>query len=185
MSRLFTAVTPPESVRQQLAGLCGGVPGARWQDPERMHITLRFIGEVDATAFVEIRDALSDVEAPSFSLMLEGVGCFPLRGPARVLWVGVTLDPALARLRRRTDSALAHVGYGPESRNFSPHVTIARFAARAPARRLREFLAWHGGFRAGPFPVCSFALMSSSLGEDGPHYTTEARYPLLDAGERL
>lgn len=181
MIRLFVALRPPDAARRRLEELRGGVPGARWQTAEQMHLTLRFIGAVDGAAFGEIRDALARIEAQAFSLAFRGVGRFPPRGPARALWVGVAADPALTRLRARIEAALAGLGFAPEGRNFLPHVTLARFGAQVPTRRLQGFLAYHGPFAAGPYPVRSFALFSSRLGAQGARYTVEARYPLAPA----
>ena len=178
MIRLFVALALPQDVRCRLEGLRGGVPGARWQGAEQMHLTLRFIGEVDGTAFTEIRDALAGVEAAEFSLALQGVGCFPPRGRARVLWAGVAQNPALTHLRERTEAAVTGLGFASDGRNFAPHVTLARLSSPVPPRRLQDFLSYHVLFRSGPFPVRSFELFSSHIGAGGAHYEVEARYPL-------
>jgi len=183
MIRLFVALALPEDVRRRLEMLRGGIPGARWQSAAQMHLTLRFIGEVDGAAFREIGDALADVEAEAFSLSLEGVGRFPPRGRVRILWAGVAQNPALLRLRERTEAVITDLGFEPEGRNYAPHVTLARFASRAPQHRLQEFVSYHGVFSSGPFPVRSFELFSSRLGAAGAHYEVEASYPLLPAPE--
>ena len=181
MTRLFVALSLPEAVRRRLEGLRGGLPGARWQSAEQMHLTLRFIGEVDGAAFAEIGDALAHVEAEAFSLTLEGVGHFPSRGRVRILWAGVAPNPALTHLRARTEAAVTGLGFAPEGRNYSPHVTLARFASRVPAHRLQEFVSYHGLYTSGPFAVRSFELFSSHAGAGGAHYAVEARYPLAPA----
>ena len=181
MIRLFVALALPEHVRLRLERLRGGLPGARWQSAEQMHLTLRFVGEVDGGAFREIRDALAHVEAEAFSLTLEGVGHFPPRGRIRILWAGVAPNPALNRLRERTEAAVTGLGFEPDGRNYAPHVTLARFASRVPAHRLQEFLSYHGPYSSGPFPVRSFELFSSHLGAGGATYEVEASYPLAPA----
>ena len=178
MIRLFVALALPEDVRRRLEMLRGGIPGARWQSAEQMHLTLRFIGEVDGTAFDEIGDALADIEAEAFSLTLEGVGRFPPRGRARILWAGAARNPALLRLRERTEAVITGLGHDPDGRNYAPHVTLARFASRAAQHRLQEFMSYYGPFSSGPFPVRSFELFSSHLGAGGAHYAVEASYPL-------
>lgn len=188
MIRLFVGLDLPESIRLRLAALAGGIPGARWQTPEQMHLTLRFIGEVDGGVFHEICDALGRVDADSFSLALQGVGHFPPRGPARVLWAGVSPSDPLASLQERIEAAIVAQGFEPEGRNFAPHVTLARFKSRTPVRRLHEFLSHHGLFATEPFPIRSFELFSSHLGSTGAHYVVEASYPLagaegMDGGE--
>ena len=181
MTRLFVALALPEDLRRRLEMLRGGLPGARWQSAEQMHLTLRFIGEVDGAAFAEIVDALTDIEAEAFSLTLEGVGHFPPRGRARILWAGVAPNPALMRLRERTEAAITGLGFEPDGRNYAPHVTLARFASRVPTHRLQAFVSYHGPFSSGPFAVGSFELFSSHLGAGGAHYEIEASYPLADA----
>ena len=181
MIRLFVALALPEDVRRRMEGLQGGLPGARWQSAEQMHLTLRFIGEVDGAAFREIVDALADIEAEAFSLTLEGVGHFPPRGRVRILWAGVAPNPALMRLRERAEAVITGLGFEPDGRNYAPHVTLARFASRVPAHRLQEFVSYHGPFSSGPFDVGSFELYSSHLGAGGAHYAVEASYPLLAA----
>ena len=181
MIRLFVALSLPEDVRRRLELLRGGLAGARWQSAEQMHLTLRFIGEVDGGAFAEIGDALAHVDAEAFSLTLEGVGHFPPRGKVRILWAGVALNPALMHLRERTEAAITGLGFEPDGRNYAPHVTLARFASRVPAHRLQEFVSYHGLFSSGPFAVRSFELFSSQLGAGGAHYAVEASYPLAPA----
>ena len=181
MTRLFVALSLPQDVRRRLEMLRGGLPGARWQSAEQMHLTLRFIGEVDGAALAEIVDALAVIEADAFSLTLEGVGHFPPRGRVRILWAGVAPNPALMRLRERTEAVITGLGFEPDGRNYAPHVTLARFASRVPAHRLQEFVSYHGPFSSGSFDVRSFELFSSHLGAGGAHYAVEASYPLLAA----
>ena len=183
MIRLFVALALPEDVRRRMEGLRGGLPGARWQSAEQMHLTLRFIGEVDGVDFREIVDALAHIEAEAFSLTLEGVGHFPPRGRVRILWAGVAPNTALMRLRERTEAAITSLGFEPDGRNYAPHVTLARFASRVLAHRLQEFVSYHGMFSSGPIAVRSFELFSSRLGAGGAHYEVEASYPLVDEEE--
>ena len=124
MIRLFVALSLPEEVRLRLEGLRGGLPGARWQSAEQMHLTLRFIGEVDGGAFAEIRDALAQIRAEVFTLALEGVGHFPPRGRVRILWAGVVPNPALTHLHERTEAAVT----GPRLRARRPQLRAPRHA---------------------------------------------------------
>ena len=181
MIRLFVALSLPAEVRQRLEGLRGGIPGARWQSAAQMHLTLRFVGEVDGAAFGEIGHALADIRAEAFTLTLDGVGRFPPRGRARIVWAGVVPNPALTRLRERTEAAIAGLGFPPDGRNFAPHVTLARLSSPVPAHRLQDFMSYHGPYTSGPFPVRSFELFSSHLGAGGAHYAVEASYPLAPA----
>ena len=94
MIRLFVAVELPQQVRDRLADLHYGLPGARWLDADALHLTLRFIGEVDQAQAIDIDAALLRVAAPAFAIDLVGAGHFASRGRARVLWVGVAMHRA-------------------------------------------------------------------------------------------
>ena len=175
MIRLFVAIELPEDVRQRIERMCADVPGARWAEPEQMHLTLRFIGEVDGDVFREIRESLGTVRAEPFEMELRGVGHFPPRGEPRILWVGVQRSEELVRLRNRVESTLVRIGLEPEGRKFSPHITIARLKG-TPPRAVGSFLAQHGLFQAGPIAVDGFQLHSSTLGAKRAVYRCEASY---------
>jgi 2'-5' RNA ligase len=177
MVRLFTAVPLPEMVRQQLLLATGGVPGARWNEPHNMHITLRFIGEVDHGLAEDCALALESIAASPFRLTISGVGQFGAGKNARVLWAGVEKSPALDHLRDKVESVLVRTGLEPEPRKFSPHVTLARLKD-APKERLAGYLQTHAALQVGPFPVDRFILYSSWPGKEAPAYREEAVYAL-------
>lgn len=177
MIRLFVALELPESVRDRLALLSGGVPGARWTERENFHLTLRFIGEVENGLLGEIDGALSEVSAPAFDIVLDGIGRFGTGSRSRVLWTGVERNEALAHLNQKVESALVRIGLPPEERRYSPHVTLARLKD-APADRVGRFIADHGLFRAGPIPIRHFTLFESRPGRTGPAYHPLGEYPL-------
>jgi len=177
MPRLFVAIDPSAPVRDALARLSHGVPGAKWVAPEQFHLTLRFIGEVDGGMLDEIAEALGDVEAPAFTLALDGVGHFPPRGAPRVLWAGVNDGAMLGRLHERIEARLRQLGVAPDRRGFAPHVTLARLK-QAPLARVRDYLALNGEFATEDFPVTEFQLYSSHLGAAGAVHRVEASYPL-------
>ena len=175
--RLFVGVPLPAEVRKSLANLCSGVPGARWVDTGTIHITLRFIGEVDAIQAEDIDAALSDVRQPAFELALGGVGCFASGRKVRAVWAGVVKSDGLAHLRDKVESAIVRAGFEPERRKFRPHVTLARFRNTTSAR-VAPYLETHNAFAAGPFPVDRFDLLRSHLSHAGARYQTIADYPL-------
>jgi RNA 2',3'-cyclic 3'-phosphodiesterase len=179
MYRLFVAIELPEWVKAELAGLSFGLPGAHWVPDDQLHLTLRFIGEVDRVQFEEIGQALTEVQIDPFDLALEGVGTFPPRGKPTVLWVGLEKSEPLLQLRRRVESALVQVGLPPEGRKFSPHITLARLKD-VPLNRLGEFLMGHALFKLAPFEIKEFHLFSSQLTQKGAIHTLEATYSLLD-----
>lgn len=175
--RLFVGIELPPALCAELAALQGGLRGARWVAPENLHLTLRFIGEVDRRQANEIADELGALRAPRFDLRLADAGTFGSGRRPRALWVGVAPAPALADLKKRVDAACARAGLGPDDRRFAPHVTIARLGGRiadAAAQRAGEIAAVaHGGFA-----VEEVVLFESLAGADGPHYERVARYPL-------
>lgn len=181
MIRLFVALDFPPEVRERLAGLQGGVPGARWSEPGTLHLTLRFIGEVPEDQAHDIDAALAEVEASAFPLTLDGVGSFGHGRGARVLWAGVERNEALTRLAAKVESALVRAGLPAEERKFTPHVTLARLRD-ANAERVARFLSERGFFRAGPFPVDHVTLYRSHLGKGGSVYEPLASYPLASTG---
>lgn len=177
MLRLFVALDFPADVRDRLAGLGGGVPGARWTDAGNLHLTLRFIGEVPGDTAADIDAALAEVEAPAFPLVLDGVGVFGTGRNARILWAGVERSDALSHVQAKVESALVRCGLPAEERRFSPHVTLARLKD-APKDRIGRFLEDRGLFRAGPFPIDHFTLYRSHLGKGAAVYEALREYPL-------
>jgi len=177
MLRLFVALALPHPVRLRLSLLGGGVPGARWIPAENLHLTLRFIGEVDLGRSEDIDAALQSIEAPEFPLILEGVDYFGPARAARSIHVGVRRNPALEHLYQKIESALVRSGCEPERRKFSPHVTLARLR-NAPGNRIAGFVAEHNLVREGPIPIASFTLFSSFLSHNEPIYRVERVYSL-------
>jgi 2'-5' RNA ligase len=176
MIRLFTAIELPEAVRMRLTLLQGGVPGARWSRLENLHLTLRFIGEVDEATANDIDDMLSGLSASAFALTLKGAGEFGGRDP-HALWIGVVPNEALMRLAAKIESALQRIGLEAETRKYTPHVTLARLRD-APLAKVREFVAAHNLFDSGPLQVTGFALYSSHQSSNGSLYRVERRYEL-------
>jgi 2'-5' RNA ligase len=177
MIRLFVAVDFPEPVRASLAGLCAGVPGARWVDPANFHLTLRFIGEVESPVAQDIDAALARVHMPRFELWLRDVGCFGRGRGVRALWAGVAESDGLRRLQSKVENAVSAAGIARETRRFTPHVTLARLRG-VSTTRLQRFVAEHADFMAGPVPVDGFTLYSSFLSSSGAIHTPEAFYAL-------
>ncbi|PWC44835.1 RNA 2',3'-cyclic phosphodiesterase [Azospirillum sp. TSO22-1] len=177
MIRLFVALDFPADVRARLAGLAGGVPGARWTESDNLHLTLRFIGEVPDDTAHDIDAALAEIAAPGFDLVLDGVGMYGSGRNARVLWAGVERSEALSHLQSKVESALVRCGLAPEERKFSPHVTLARLKD-APKDRLGRFLEDRGLFRAGPMRIGHFTLYRSHLGKGGAVYEALREYGL-------
>jgi RNA 2',3'-cyclic 3'-phosphodiesterase len=173
---LFVAISLPDTVAHSLSVLQAGVPGARWQTREQMHLTLRFIGEVDGRDATAVDDALSIVDAPRFAVALKGVGEFGGRTP-HALWAGVRDKEPVAFLQRKIETALQRAGLPPEPRKYLPHVTLARLKG-TPKGRVMDFLTDHALYGSEPFDVASFILYSSLLTPNGSLYRAEKAYRL-------
>ena len=176
MHRLFVALRPARTQREALLGMMGGVTGVRWQDDSQLHVTLRFIGEVDRRVGEDIAVALAGVRHPRFALGLAGVGTFDRRGRIDAVWAGITPHEEIAALHRKIDQALIRAGLAPEGRAYLPHVTIARLGGGAGP--VGGFVAAHPGFAAPAEMVTMFHLYESRLGRDGAAYEIVESYPL-------
>jgi 2'-5' RNA ligase len=177
MHRLFVAISLPQQVRARLLAAMGGVAGARWQDEDQLHLTLRFIGEVDRHRAEDVHAALGGVHFAPFTLALAGVGAFERRGEPTILWAAVAPQEPVKALHKKVDQALGRIGLDPESRAYSPHVTLARLPRGAGP--VGHFLHAAGRLASPPFPVEDFCLFESRLTPDGPVYAIVERYPLL------
>lgn len=177
MIRLFVGLAVPEPQRTRLAGLCGGVPGARWVRPENFHVTLRFIGDIDEGLAEDVDTALSRIAAPSFTLEVSGIGQFGKDFKTRALWAGIAPNAALNQLQARVEAAVTGAGLPAETRKFKPHITLGRLK-NPPPDRVGDFIAGHAGLRAGTFAVDRFTLFSSFLSAAGAIYTPEVDYDL-------
>jgi RNA 2',3'-cyclic 3'-phosphodiesterase len=174
--RLFVALAIPRGVAESLMLIQGGVPGARWQSREQLHLTLLFIGEVNGEDVDAIDDALAGIEAPDFTVQLHGVGQFGNKQP-HSLWAAARPNPALDHLQRKVDAAIRWVGQAPDSHKFTPHVTVARLGHSDPDKVV-EWLQYNALYTSAEFEVGAFALYSSLLTSDGSVYRVEEEYPL-------
>ena len=177
MQRLFVALAIQDDLAQRLALLQAGVPGAHWQTREQLHLTLRFIGDVDGLSAAAINDALAAIQAPAFELSPHGVGEFGGKHP-HALWVGVRPSEALSHLQRKIETALRRAGVAADSQKYTPHITLARLARGTNTGRVIDWLTDHALFSAAPFAVAGFILYSSLLTSDGSIYRAERAYRL-------
>ncbi|MBV8524069.1 MAG: RNA 2',3'-cyclic phosphodiesterase [Acetobacteraceae bacterium] len=176
--RLFVGLALAWPLKERLAMLAGGLPGARWVPTENYHLTLRFIGETPAYKAEEIDHALAALRAPAFSLTLSGIGVFEKGGRSVSLWAGVERNPQLDHLQGKVETALQRAGMPPERRRFSPHVTLARLNDSVAPAKVAGFVQAHNLFRAAPEPMTHFTLFSSRLGKEASVYTPEVEYEL-------
>jgi 2'-5' RNA ligase len=153
------------------------VPGARWQNDEQLHLTLRFIGEVDRPQADDIASALGSIDRPRPTIALQGAGSFGRKGHIHSLWAGIAGDDALHQLYERVSRALVRAGVAPEQRAFKPHITLARLGRHAGP--VEPFLARVAGLASPPVRIDAFLLFESRLGREGSSYEAIARYPLV------
>jgi 2'-5' RNA ligase len=177
MPRLFVALALPYDVRLRLTWLCAGVAGAHWAGIDQLHVTLRFIGDVDGIVADDVAESLADVDDRSFDLALKGIGNFDKGRYPTVLWVGVADKAPLVRLHEKIERRLERIGLEPEARKYHPHVTLARLKG-AYRDRVGAYLAHHGEFATAPVKVDLFHLFSSHRGNDGAVYRIERSYAL-------
>ncbi len=183
--RCFIAVELSESIRRAIGALqqrhAGVGTGVRWVHPEQIHLTLKFLGEAPEGDVAAIAAAIGEVAAKAspFAFGVRSAGCFPPHGSAKVFWVGVD-EPtgALARLAAGIDGACAGLGYAPEQRAYTPHLTVARVKDFRAGHGVRDACRAEAGFDAGTQAVREVVLFQSILGGDRPKYVPMARVPL-------
>jgi len=176
MHRLFVAIRPPEMIRDLLIDAMDDTPDFRWQDEAQLHLTLRFIGEVDRPMANDLADALSTVRGERFQLQVAGVGRFEQRNSG-ALWAGVEPKASVAALAAKVERQCQKVGLASERRAFHPHITLARWKGRR-TRELRDFLERNSGLSSAPFEVSEFLLFESRLSRHGAHYEEVETYEL-------
>jgi 2'-5' RNA ligase len=167
MHRLFAALPVPDAIADLLLDLEDGSDNLRWVHADQLHLTLRFIGEVDGAMAEDIAAALSSIAFDAFPLRLHGTGCFTHRRHG-ALWAGISPREPAAALAAKVERAVQSAGIVPETRAFHPHITLARWSGSEPL--LQPWLARHAGLRSDDWMVRRFGLYESRLGKAGPDY---------------
>jgi 2'-5' RNA ligase len=156
-------------VREEIAALAAPLSGVSWTPPAKVHLTLRFIGETDEARQEQFGEALARVRVEPFILPVGGVGLFPTRGPAKVLWAGVgNGHTRLHQLRKQVDEALLGVDSRIPMPGFHPHFTVGRVGYEYELKQLNRFLEEHAAFEGPPFRVEEFQLLASELAPGRP-----------------
>jgi len=176
MTRLFVALRPPLAMRERLRATMHGLAGARWQSDEQLHLTLRFIGDVNRHRCDDIIAALWGARGRKLSLGIDGVGTFAGKGRPNSIWAAVPLAAELARIAKSIDRALVGVGLPPEERAFRPHITLARLGRSAMP--VDPWIEANAGLRIDAAPFEHLFLYESVLGQSGSSYIVVERYPL-------
>jgi 2'-5' RNA ligase len=179
--RLFVALEIPSAVRDNLAALINDLRAAdassskskaRWVRPENLHVTLKFIGNVDAGKLDAIRAALADIcSSRVVELRFRGLGFFPNEKRPRVLWAGIDASPNLRPLADEIDARLEKLGIPRETREFSPHLTLARFDPPGVSEELRAAVQENAAREFGVVRTGEFHLFESKTRPTGAEYT--------------
>lgn len=183
--RTFIAIELPDEIKafltDRIERLRATGAKASWVKPEAMHLTLRFLGDLDSDPVARIRKLLAEgyADVPAFTLKVAGMGAFPNRRRPGVVWAGV--EPAegtLAQAQAVAEQAALAIGLAPETKPFHPHLTLARVKDPAQGRILAEQVPWDEPFDTGSFPVTGVILFSSQLTPRGPIHERLQEYEL-------
>jgi len=180
--RAFIAIDLPENIRVSLrrlqASFRSAAPAARWTQPEGIHLTLKFLGEISDRKVMEVSESLKKLgQFDSFAVGLKGFGFFPDARRPRVFWAGVEAPDSLSRLAEQVDQAMQGIGFAREERAFRPHLTLARFRVPQSQPALQALLAQQGEQALGNFIVSEFFLFESKLSPQGAEYRKVERFP--------
>jgi RNA 2',3'-cyclic 3'-phosphodiesterase len=178
--RLFAALDLPDEIADALLPVMRGVPGAKWRPRENLHLTLRFFDSVAEPVADDLDAALEEVAqgAAPFDVQLKGAGFFGGEQP-HALWAGVAPNDALKRLAADCERAARLCGLKPETRKFTPHVTLA-YLSGSTLERVVAFEKRLALFETAPWTVTGFVLLSSHVRRNAPSlYREEASYALL------
>jgi len=176
MPRLFTGLEIPREVGASLSLLRGGLPGARWIDPDNYHITLRFIGDIDDRLAHEIASMLDGMRRRSFEVRFGGLQAFGGRKPRAIVVAAEPIQPLL-ELQAEHERLMQRLGLEPEGRKFTPHVTLARLRD-SRSHEVADYLSSRGPVFGSSFRVSRFVLFSAKSSVGGGPYVVEADYPL-------
>ena len=177
MIRLFAALATPYDIAEHLAPRQSGLSGARWRLPESLHITLRFFGDIPENQAEDLASELSKVSGAPLMLSLNSVGAFGEGADIHAVWAGVEANPALNLLAGRCEAAARRAGLKPDTRVYTPHVTLAYLRRPDPA----EVAAWiqaNSLLKSPAFTVGTFGLYSSRSTSEGSRYELEQIYRL-------
>lgn len=178
MPRLFTGLEIPAPIGQELSTCRGGLPGARWVDPENYHITLRFIGDVDHAMARDVFSILSEGRRRgTLAVTLDELASFGGERP-RAVFARAVPTSDLNDLQAEQERLIRRVGLPPEKRKFTPHVTLARLRRDASPIDVAHYIAARGRFPKLSFTAGRFVLFSSRNSVGGGPYVVEAAYPL-------
>jgi len=186
--RCFIAIDIDEQIRKALANLQDELQGkadikrsdAKWVNPENIHLTLKFLGEIKDEQVVDVCNITKDVASghESFELHIESVGHFGGRS-AKVLWVGTGQNiDKLLQLQQDLERHLDLAGWPREARKFSGHLTLCRIRNARAGIKLAQLARDYKDFKLGTMPADSVSVYQSQLTPQGPVYTVLGKYEL-------
>lgn len=178
--RLFVAIPMPESVTEQVGEVQEPIEGVRWQKEQKLHLTLKFLGNTETQRAREIQQALDAISISSFSITIDGLGYFPKGKKPRVLWAGIQKNEPLQKLHEAVESRCTDLGFDPEQRSFKPHVTIGRIKG-ASRSEVEDFIDQHKNFHISDVPVEEFVLFESKLHPEGAKHFRKKTYNLSES----
>jgi 2'-5' RNA ligase len=189
--RLFVALEIPAAVRENLAVLMDELRTAdvsssknkaRWVRPENLHVTLKFIGNVDAGKLDAIRGALAEVRSESgVELRFRGLGFFPNDKRPRVFWAGIEASPNLVALANEIDARMEKLNVPRETREFAPHLTLARFDPPGISEALRAATQKDSAREFGTLSTGELHLIESTTRSTGAEYTRLSSFAFAKA----
>ena len=177
MPRLFLGLELPPAQTDALSDLQTGLPDLRWIDPADFHVTLRFLGDIGASAADDLVEILATRTRKAPTIRLGELATFGGLKP-RSLYASVAPDDRLSGLAEHLERLCRRFGHRPETRRFTPHVTIARLNAATDISRLARWLSLHGNFSQPPFIAERLALYSARQSAGGGPYQVEVTFPL-------
>ena len=176
MPRLFAGLEVPDEISQTLSLLRGGLPGARWIEPEDYHVTLRFIGDIDPSSANEIASLLLRINRKPFEVTVQGLASFGGKKPRAVVASVLPTRPLL-ELQAELERIMRRLGVGPDTRKFTPHITLARLRD-VSTQDVADYLSLRGYYPTRTFTASRFALFSSRASTGGGPYVVEDSYAL-------
>lgn len=180
--RLFVGIDLPREIASEIAAFTGRLRSAvrvQWSRPENLHITTKFIGEWPETRLEQVRDAISTLSlCPAIPIAVRGLGFHLDHRSPRSFWAGIEGPPTLEKLAHDTNRVLAILGIEPETRAYSPHLTLARIRKKVPVDLLAREVARKPPHSFGSFTASSFYLYLSKPGAAGSVYTKLSEFPL-------
>ncbi len=177
--RLFTAIEFDDLIKSQLLDLRDNLHGLKWVRENQLHLTLRFIGNVDDGQAAILNQQFQKIQDSSLRLKIQGVGVFPDTSRARILWAGIVAERNLFALQEKIEEAIVKSGLEPETRAYHPHITLARIKY-VDREILKNYLEKHREWSLETVYINSFHLVESTLNRDGSIYHNIGTYQLAE-----